>query len=247
MIASFARAENMNSAHREPGKSFLEYKKAHILEQEPEPHGSAADLAVAFDQFKFPEMPIWNTEGELMARFQLARDFRWMETSEHPGFLRRASWLFPDDGCFARAQTVEFNLRKIAAPLPKKIFAFGNLVLHTPNIPGGLVTWWYHVAPIVQMDGQRYVLDPSIEARRPLLLEEWLNRLSRKPNEVQIAICASGTYGPDDDCASALPPEVLERRAEFDEVSFLNSEWERILSLGRDPRMELGDNPPWAR
>lgn len=245
LISSFAHADGANSAYRAPGKSFHDYKKARVLGQESEPRRSPADLAIPFDQFVFPDLPSWNTEGELMARFQLARDLRWMETSEHPGFPRRASWLFPDDGCYARAQTVEFNLRNLKAPLPMKIFVFGNLALHTPNIPGGLVTWWYHVAPIIQVAGQKYVLDPSIEAHRPLPLEEWLNRLSRTPNEVQVAICTSGTYGPDNDCASLELPEALEEQAEFDEISFLNSEWERILSFGRDPLKDLGDQPPW--
>lgn len=243
LLSSVVHAGNINSAHRDAGRSYLEYKKLRLLDNQQVPTPST--VAVDFDETKLPEVPSWNSQGELMARFQLARDHRWMQTSDRPGFLRRASWLYPDDGCFARAQTIEYNLRNVGAPLPMKIFVFGNLAVRTPNAQDGIATWWYHVAPIIQVAGRKYVLDPSIEAHQPLPLLDWLTRMNNDPHSLSVAICGSGTYGPEDPCDSQSST-ALERLAESDEGEYLFDEWQRLSSLGRYPELELGNQPPWS-
>jgi len=160
-----------------------------------------------------------------------------------PMFPRRSSWLYPDDGCYARAQLINRNLLQWMSTAPKKIFVFGDLNVKTANSPYGEVTWWYHVAPIVQVQGVKFVLDPSVDPIRPLKLEEWLSAMAANPGELEVAVCGSGSYTPLDSCDKEANDK--EPEAERDQAFFLSPEWERVENLGRDPEKELGDDPPW--
>src|SRR4030088_893974 len=116
-------------------------------------------------------------------------------------------------------------------------------MLWTPNSPPGQVSWWYHVAPIVEVGGQKIVLDPAIEPHHPLKLEDWLAQMAPNISQLKVAICASGTYGPYDLCDQAT--DGIEQPAQDDQVYYLNSEWGRLVDLNRNPNNELGDSPPW--
>lgn len=81
----------------------------------------------------------------------------------------------PDDFCFMRADVgahmIEqqgFNVRKVNA------IATGGKALHVaaPNTVEKEVTWRYHVAPIVKVDGVDYVLDPSL-GKAKMTLRGW--------------------------------------------------------------------------
>jgi hypothetical protein len=176
-------------------------------------------------------------------RFAKFRDVRWLETSDHPGFQRRSSWLYPDDGCFARAALAIMHLTQWAFPAPSKIFVFGDLTVNTVNSPSGLVNWWYHVAPIVQVGNQKYVLDPALDPRQPEKLEVWLAKMAGDIHHLEVAICASGSYTPDDSCDHVT--DGVEAMASDDQISYLQSEWERLVELKRNPVNELGEKPPW--
>lgn len=237
-----------NSAYREPGVSYRTYMAAaHVLEapgQQPRAM-SAMDSAVQFGTKALPAATAWNSIAEMTERFKQLRDTRWMQTTDHPGFLRRSSWMYPDDGCFARAALAVMNLMKWKDPAPNKVFVFGDLTVKTDNSPSGDVSWWYHVAPIVSVAGQEYVLDPAIEPSQPLKLEDWLSRMSSQPSGIQVAICGSGSYSPTDLCEKVS--DGIESQAANDQLGYLDMEWSRMVELNRVPEQVLGDNPPWTK
>jgi hypothetical protein len=242
-------ADNLEgkSAHREPNVSYRAYKfKAWMMsqgEQEGPRSRSAVESAISADKAAQLPVTLWNSSAELTSRFEHLRDIRFLHEEEKPNFPRRSSWLYPDDGCFARAALAVRNLTEWKNPTPNKIFVFGDLQVESKNAIGGNVTWWYHVAPIVQIGAEKYILDPAIEPKHPLKLNDWLLRMSPNPSQLEVAICGSGAYTPYDACEKDT--DGLERSAEDDQMYFLRAEWERLEALRRDPVEELGDNPPW--
>lgn len=201
------------------------------------------ESAARTDLTTLPKATEWENTTVMTQRFESFRDLRFMTTPSKPNFPRRSSWMYPDDGCFARAALAVRNLMQMSVDAPKKVFAFGNLVVQTANSPSGSVSWWYHVAPLVEVAGQKYVLDPAIYPAGPLKLEEWLAKMSNSPQDIEVAVCESGAYTPGDDCKKVS--DGVESNAEADQVSYLEYEWDRLVELNRNPDEELGDNPPW--
>lgn len=248
-LAPNARADGL-SAHRDLGVSWQVYKsraqKQSLGEglrfpyQGPMP----VDVAVAYGQATLPHPTAWESRQILQQRFEQARDLRFFHDYSHPDFPRRSSWLYPDDGCYARTALAIKIFMQMAAPVPKKVFVFGDLTVTTPNSPDGKVGWWYHVAPIVEVEGENWVLDPAMEPNQPLRLTEWLARMSESPNDLKVAICESGTYTPYNLCA--LPTDGVEAGATNDQQDFMRPEWRRLLELERNPNLELGEHPPWS-
>lgn len=235
------------SARRAPGESYRAYKAFATLLSVPnftDPAGSTpVEVAKQFGTSELPPAVQWENEEVMIQRFDEMRDHRWMNQPQRPTFPRRISWLYPDDGCFARAGLAVRNLQQWTFPAPSKVFIFGDLNVKTPYAPSGSVSWWYHVAPMVEVNGKKFVLDPSIESAKPLPLEEWLARHTDDISKIEVAVCGSGSYTPYDQCARQT--DGIETVAENDQVYFLSAEWDRLVELGRNPREELGDNPPW--
>lgn len=246
---AFADFDLGKSARREPGESYRSYKAVASLLSVPQSPlssgGTPVDLAKQYGSSELPKAVEWESEVEMVKRFSEMRDYRWMSDQQRPDFLRRITWLYPDDGCYARAGLAIRNLHQWNFKAPNKIFIFGDLVVKTPYASPGSVSWWYHVAPIVEVQGQKYVLDPAIEGSEPLKLEAWLARHTDDITKLEVAICASGSYTPYDACARET--DGVESTAAADQIPFLSQEWVRILSLGKNPEEELGDNPPWKR
>jgi len=242
--------DGVESPYRDPNISYKLYKwgaaNSYLAERSSNVYGkSAKQMAKLYNPAQIPIVTEWNSEEELQSLFERVRDFRFTTTRHDPGFLRRISWLYPDDGCYMRAAIANYNLHYyFGVTIPNKVFAFGDLTVKTPNTRTGATSWWYHVAPIVQVKGQFYVLDAAIEPRYPLKLQDWLSRMSGgQPNRLEVAVCGSGTYMPADDCSQIS--DRIEQRAHGDQPYFFELEWERLEELGRDPRKELGDEPPW--
>ena len=181
-------------------------------------------------------------ELDLEREYRFIRDTRFFE-SKRSDFPRRITWLFPDDGCYARADVAAIKLIEKGAITPKKIFAFGNLVVQSPNSLTGLVTWWYHVALTYRVNQQIYVFDPALEPRRPLLLQEWNTLLGGQSTNILYSICAARTYDPDGNCEN--PKLVSNSDVEAEQSGFFRVELTRLTLLNRDPEQELGDHPPW--
>lgn len=255
---SVALTAQFSSARRAPGVSYKAYTaRAKTLAQQRQgqqgqqgQHGpllqdakSAVESAHAFSAGDLAAATTWESSAQMQERFEQVRDLRFLNDGQHSG-LRRSTWLYPDDGCFARAGLMMRNLFASKVRLPKKVFVFGDLTVNTPNAENGSVSWWYHVAPIVEVSGEKYVLDPAIEPHHPLPLAQWLATMSTTPQNLEVAICDSGSYTPYDACAHES--DGVEAEAMKDQFYFLGEEWQRLLLLNRDPEKELGENPPWS-
>ena len=182
---------------------------------------------------------------DLQKSFEFAREEKFFVDSDSRP--RRATWLYPDDGCFVRAVVAANMIEKSFGIKAAKIFAFDNLTVKTENSPSGEVSWWYHVAAMTKVVDPLtkketfYVYDPAISPRAPMEVRQWLQAM-HAPN-AEIAICASEAYDPDSDCATGTAAAL--GRAKNEGQWYLPSEWYRLKDLGRDPSRELGDNPPW--
>lgn len=250
-LAAEAFGVNSKSAYRDPGTSYLLYKWRNTIFKLAQPnddqkalkHSRAAmDSAVDYGK-PLPHATTWESQAVLNDRFKQIRDYRWMKSPSREDFLRRISWLYPDDGCFARAALAVSNFIHWNMPAPSKVFVFGDLSVHTNNSPTGDVTWWYHVAPIVEVEGEKYVLDPAIDPHAPMTLDKWVSQMTDKTSSLQVAICESGSYDPDDMCDKVS--DGVEAQANFDIPYYLSNEWSRLVQLKRNPEAELGENPPW--
>lgn len=240
------------SHRRDPNKSFREYvkaaKKAH-RKANPHIRGSshqtALDHAVPLNELDTMRLVSWENEHQVNQAFQYLRDIRFLNDPQHENFVRRSSWLYPDDGCFARAELARANIENFAQKTVNKVFAFGDLTVATNNTPEGSVTWWYHVAPMVKVGNANFVLDPAISPETPLRLEEWLARMT--PTESQepltVAVCDGETYVPNSKCRGA---ENAYERALEEQEKYLDLEWQRQLEMGRRPELVLGSYPPWV-
>lgn len=185
----------------------------------------------------------WFAGDTLELAFDYIRDLRFIE---HNKFLRRLSWLYPDDGCFIRAELAIQKLAEHSYPIASKLFIFGELKVLTPNSRDGFVEWWYHVVPVYNLNNQLVVVDPSVSPTRPLKVEEFVERINanqKSSSEIEYSICSSHTITPFDDCNSLEATDPS--RLNYEAGTFLEYEWLRLESLGRLPEKELGDFPPW--
>lgn len=195
------------------------------------------------NDLKIDELPEVASYEELVKEFEYIRDTRFM-TNERLQFHRRLSWLYPDDGCFVRADLASYFAQAKSYVKPKKLFAFGNLTVETKNSASGRVGWWYHVVIAYRVGNVGYVIDPAIEPQRPLKFAEWGARMGQtEQNSIDFAICESSAFHPYSDCKYA-PQNDFEDN-ESTQISYLRYEYDRLTELGRNPVEELGDNPPW--
>ena len=204
---------------------------------------NAQEMAVYLSKLDISTVTEWTNEFQLEEAFKAIRDRRFLDDRDHPNKLRRITWLFPDDGCYARAALSTVIIRNLGFPAPKKIYIFGSLRIETPNIPGGKTGWTYHVALTVKVNNKVYVLDPAMNQTRPLELSEWTFRMVKKDKDARLAVCSENTYIPSQSCLNSKisdDDEALE-----DQKDFLPKEWKNLLKLKRDPTKELWDNPPW--
>lgn len=197
---------------------------------------------VSINNIDFSLVPEVSTHEELLRMFYFVRDIRFLHLDDNPEFSRRISWLYPDDGCFARAALAGMKLGENNLVRPAKIFAFGNLAVQTMYSREGAVYWWYHVAEIVRYMDAYYVIDPALNNREPLLVENWFHLMGEEA-DLQGAVCNPYTYGPFDDCLKAT--QESDKPAQSDQLIYLQYEWDRMSELGFDPQLVLGESPPW--
>jgi hypothetical protein len=230
------------SAHRNHNESW-QNAYARFLKIHPKSlrDKNAQEAAVKIDELDANAVTEWND----LNIFSQVRDERFLETDEDADFLRRISWLYPDDGCFARAGLMVNLFRKSNLPDPTKVFIFGDLQVKTDNSPDGSVSWWYHVAPAVRVNNEVMVLDAAIEPNNPLPLKEWVGRQTENVMSVNLAYCKTDAYSPADSCLTPDGKDAAD--AEKDQLHYLKYEWKRQVKLGREPTEVLGDNPPWKK
>lgn len=189
-------------------------------------------------------IPEWQkSEEDLVFSFKSLRDARFFKSPTNSNFLRRLTWLYPDDGCFVRADWMDRLLEKWGEQGGAKVFAFGDLRAKTENSPSGEVRWWYHVAITYKKNDRIFVLDPALEPHRPLLFDEWVEKISVDPSEVSFSVCHRKASGPFSNC---LKPQA---RPDYDLEKFQSElmirEWDRVLQMRKVPEKILGDEPPW--
>lgn len=181
---------------------------------------------------------------DLQPIFEVVRDTKPMlRASPHGGaeMARRASWLYPDDGCFTRAAIASESIQQLVGVKPAKVFIFGDLNVKTVNSPDGSVDWWYHVAAIVRVGNQAYVIDPALDPLKPFPIADWV-AASSDP-QAEVAICDGDAYDPFSECGG--PTAGSYTRGVQEAGHYLDAEWYRLEDLGRVPEKELGDEPPW--
>ncbi|WP_413559138.1 protein-glutamine glutaminase family protein [Bdellovibrio sp. HCB209] len=236
------------SAHRLPRENFQTAKarSRHLTlfnqnqDVDLRPGQTPENMARPLNQIKIADIPEVQSYDQLTNEFKYIRDTSFLSTDY---FARRLTWLYPDDGCFARAELAAEHLMNEKKITPKKVFAFGNLHAATDNSPAGYVEWWYHVAITFRVGNTAYVLDPALDAKEPMTLDEWADAIGENQTRVTFSICSKDAFDPDSICIK--PPKIDEQMAEDEQRNYLPEEWNRLLELGRDPERELGNQPPW--
>jgi hypothetical protein len=204
--------------------------------------GSAKSYRSGVDDSNIPEWP--HSIEKLQEAFELVRDDRRYFEEVRPNFARRATWLYPEDGCYARAAHSARSLTDHGFQSPGQVFAFGRLRIKTPFKRRGKVYWWYHVAAGYRLNNKVYVLDPSVDWHRPLPLYTWLNKISRTPLDTKVSLCESRTYAPRFFCSGSKG--VSNSTAERHLKRLLPLEWKQLKKMGFSPTRLLGDEPPWS-
>jgi len=230
------------SAKRQHHETFTQALKKHQAFVEGTQSEYPVSVKVPLEKLDISEIPELDSMTDLEIKFNYSRDTRFIAPtgSELP---RRLTWLFPDDGCFARSEMAAREIIDTSFPAPKKFFAFGDLSVVTENSPYGIVHWWYHVVPIYRIGKTPYILDPAINPERLMTLTEWNQAIGGEATLVEFSICSHETFGPFDDCYS--PDRLTDEEAVEQQRYYLGSEWNRLLELERIPERELGDYPPW--
>lgn len=116
------------------------------------------------------------------------------------------------DGCYARAHMMDESFRQHGIN-NAKMFCRGDL-----EAKNDLMTarWWYHVAPLVFVDGGDgkpipKIIDPGF-SREPMDPEQWVKAMNKGPN-VEIDLVSAEQYyprdsRPDDNFSRSLTPAV---------------------------------------
>lgn len=215
-----------------------------------------ADNLKSYKDLNFSGLPTF-TDYDLWNQFLATRDLRYLIDADpnHPTPTpRRISWMYPDNGCFARAEQVDVLIENAQKPRPYKLFAMGDLRVFTDNHPSGRVEWGWHVVPVVKNTaGEVIVLDAALSPCRPLPWKEWLALMvnnidtgfTNPAGGEGVALGDSWSYIPWS-LASGEPSHSAESKAD-EENRFMRLEYDRQKDdLNRDPNVVLGASPPWS-
>jgi|GEM_PF-1291004 len=209
-----------------------------------DPDSSAYALATLRKNLDVSGLTQWDNQTQVEHAFTSARDSRFLILSfDGSQERRRISWMLPQDGCFVRAEVAKNRLQKFGYPDVKKIFAFGDLSAATPHTESGSADWWFHVAVAVAVGDQIMVLDPAVEAARPISLDAWAKLISPEPDKVTFSLCDADTFGPFNRCDE---PKIFSSfLIDFLQGILLRLEQANMVVLGRDPVQELVEYPYW--
>ncbi len=95
---------------------------------------------------------------------------------------------YKDDGCYARALYMSMEIAAKGIPSSSQ-FVMGTLR------PDARIVWGYHVAPMLQIDGVRTIIDPSME-KTPVTFDTWVSHMARA-DEVDTFFVPGSQYLPD--------------------------------------------------
>lgn len=190
-------------------------------------------------------LPVWTGSMEaLQQAFERSRDeAAYPNPQIRIGFPRRSTWLYPQDGCFARAAHVSRSFERQGYVRPGRVYAFGRLRSPTPYSKSGWVYWSYHVAAAINVNGVAMVIDPPVDPRRLIPFQEWVNLIARDPSKITTRFCDTYAYMPGHKCVGG--GEAQERGALLHQLGYLTDEWNNLRAMGFDPLKLLGNSPPW--
>lgn len=249
-------AVDCHSARRDPSMDAAEYLRQYSAACLPAtrslaPTPSVMEARTTIASADFSKVPTWS-DTDIKTQFNATRDKVYLTGSNQPAVRRRISWLYPDDGCFARAEQVSDMAGDAGKAKPYKLFAFGNLRVQTNNHPSGQVLWGWHVVPVVKNTaGEPIVLDAALGPCVPMRYKEWLALMADNISSFDnvaggwgITVADPNAYLP----SSLVTGEPSHRTESLDDQQFryLNYEWQRQIELGRDPNVVLGNSPPWG-
>ncbi len=196
-----------------------------------------ADLNIS----QLPEWPYSNRQ--LLEAFQAARDERVYVQKGYPAFPRRATWLFPYDGCWVRAASAAQSIERLGRIRPGKIFVFGPLRFRTRFDSKGIVYWWYHVAAAYRIGNEAVVLDPTVDPHNVLTMHDWISRMTKDPRNTKVSVCDTYSYSTGSRCIGGSNRQ--ERWLPGQIQSYMRKERIEVREVGLNPEAVLGDNPPW--
>jgi Glutaminase len=257
---------NYQSAHRTLNQQWFEVANSKRPSKSLSPD-TAIDTSVPWIDIEKRETLLksivtWPNYQIIKENFKKIRDLRYFQDETVDRFVRRISWLFPDDGCWTRLGAIIkdfFGPRNNMAndfARPSKVFAFGNLCVNTTNTSSGSVTWWYHVAAIVRdaTTNESYVLDPSVNPKEPTPIDKWIELISANNGDCakginsvsNFNICNGYGIAPYDGC-DYKKYEHFEKEISAMLINRFYRRFERSrqIELGRVPDDVLGNQPPW--
>lgn len=195
---------------------------AGAAEKELTAHRAAGE----FEQLDLENLPAWDKDV-YKERFKEIRDKKFLS---YDGEERRIPWLYARDGCHMRSTQFILESKRLGYEEPKKVFIFGSLEMKGVTIPYGSVEPWFHAAPIVKVDGEAMVLDPSVSFTKPLPLETWVDLIAKDKSKIIYSICEPGTYMHTSKCNNPDPLNV--ERLEKETQLFLKFEKNILRNLG---------------
>jgi hypothetical protein len=188
-------------------------------------------------------LPEWTGSSEALMRvFLNLRDERHY-SDPNRNFKRRATWLYPRDGCYVRATHSAQSAARSGYVRPGKVFAFGSLRFASRFASGGVVYWSYHVAAAYRNGRTTLILDPALNPAGPIDLAKWISKMHQGASGLKLSVCDSYAYGIYHPCTGGGPSQ--ERSFSTHMRKFLPLEWSNVRARGFDPMKVLGDDPPW--
>src|SRR5690606_38544712 len=133
-------------------------------------------------------------------------------------------------------------------PPIKKAFLFGRMSFRSTLPEEGEITYKDHVAAVVRMGSEVFVMDPPICFAEPLSLKDWMGALARPDdlNGLEISICSDLTLSHNSNWAESDPKQEVGLRqgkphsVDFFTQEFLQKEWDLLVQLKLDPLHILG-------
>lgn len=187
---------------------------------------TAHRAAGKFEELNLNDLPQWD-KGTFKESFREIRDKKFLMFE---GKKRRIPWMFVRDGCHMRSTHFIEEAARMGLEKPKKIFIFGSLEMKGNIIPHGSVEPWFHAAPIIKVDGEPFVLDPSVSFSRPLSLEKWISLIVKDRSKTAYSICESGTYMQTSSCHN--PGPIDQKRLTEETQLFLKFERNILSYMG---------------
>ena len=241
-MSNFASPQNAEK-HRPQFEKSAETEKADAR--------SARNVAVPLESLSFdsvPEAPL----AEIRRVFARVRDTQMIRDPGHPGLLRRATWLYSNDGCFVRATLGAelFEREPDVFRKLKKVYVFGGRlraagVWVSRDWSQNTLSWIYHVALVMKAseDGMTRVLDPALDPTGPLTFDNWRARFVTSPSDAIWSVCSPYTFGPNEDCAADAWPKRSGGVSLKDwKTYFLDDEWNNLESRGLDAGKLLAED-----